>query len=150
VSAFAAPSGGATATLAGATATIGSNGVASVDATANDTAGTYRVTASAAGATAAASFKLTNTAVAPAAFTLGTFRPGTPTVPSAAQTPPTDPNGKTSGPTLAGTGTEFTALGLVNGQPVPRVIVSGAGWRSRRPWPAGAMRPRPAQQSTPG
>ena len=45
---FAAPSSGATATLSGATATIGSNGVASVTATANDTAGTYHVTALAA------------------------------------------------------------------------------------------------------
>ena len=49
---FAAPSSGATATLSGATATIGSNGVASVNATANNTVGTYSVTASAAGAAA--------------------------------------------------------------------------------------------------
>jgi hypothetical protein len=67
VIAFAAPSHGATATLSAATATIGSNGVASVKATANGTAGTYRVNASAAGAAAAASFTLTNTAAAHAA-----------------------------------------------------------------------------------
>ena len=50
VIAFAAPSSGATATLSAATAKIGSNGVASVKATANNTGGTYSVTASAAGA----------------------------------------------------------------------------------------------------
>ena len=66
VIAFAAPSSGASAKLSLATAKIGSNGVASVNATANDTAGTYHVTASAAGA-AAASFTLTNTAAAGAA-----------------------------------------------------------------------------------
>ncbi len=152
VIAFAAPSSGATATLSGATATIGSNGVASVNATANNTAGTYRVTASAAGAAAPASFTLTNPAAAgaaaPASFTIGTSQPGTLTVQSAAQTLPADPNGKTFGPTPAGTGTEFTAQALVNGHPVPRVISSSAGWRSPRPWMAQAMRPRPAQQST--
>jgi predicted outer membrane repeat protein len=152
---FAAPSSGATAGLSGTTATIGSNGAASVNATANNTTGTYHVTATAAGAAASASFTLTNTALvivvydaASASITTGTSQPGTLTVQSAAQTLPADPNGKTSGPAPAGTSTAFTALGLVNGQPVPRVIPSGAGWRSPRPWMAQAMRPRPAQQST--
>jgi hypothetical protein len=90
------------------------------------------------------------TASAPAAFTLGTIQPGTPTIPSAAQALPADAGGKSPGPTSARTGTEFTAQGSVDGQPVPGVIVSDASWRLRRPWPAGAMRPRPAQQSTPG
>jgi hypothetical protein len=175
VIAFAAPSSGATATLSAATATIGSSGVASVNATANGTAGTYQVTALAAGAAAPASFSLTNTAAAAAAFAvihgtsssvlghspitggtpaatgndaIATFQPGPLAVSRAAQALPADADGKTSGPTLAGTGTAFSAQGLVDGQPVPRVIVSGAGWRSRRPWPAGAMRPRPARQST--
>jgi hypothetical protein len=67
VIAFAAPSSGATATLSGATATTGSNGVASVNAIANNTAGTNRVTASAAGAASPASFTLTNLANQPAA-----------------------------------------------------------------------------------
>ena len=66
---FAAPSSGASAKLSAATAKIGSNGVASVKATANDTAGTYKVTASAAGAAAPASFALTNTAAVGASLT---------------------------------------------------------------------------------
>jgi predicted outer membrane repeat protein len=57
---FAAPFSGATATLSAATATIGPKGVASVKAITNNTAGTYTVTASAAGAAAPASFTLTN------------------------------------------------------------------------------------------
>ena len=72
VIAFAAPSSGATAKLSRATATIGTNGVASINATANNTTGTYHVTALAAGA-ASASFTLTNTAApgaaAPASLT---------------------------------------------------------------------------------
>jgi predicted outer membrane repeat protein len=170
VIAFAAPFSGATATLSGTTATIGSNGVASVKATANKTAGTYKVTASAAGAAAPASFALTNTAAAPASFpstnianqpvfsgltnltifltVIGTFKPGTLTVQSAAQTLPADPTGKTTGSTPASTGTEIATQGLVNDHPVRRVILSSAGWISRRPWLAHAIRPRPAQQAT--
>ncbi len=95
VVAFAAPSSGATATLSGTTATIGANGVASVKATANNTAGTYHVTAAAAGAAAAASFTLTNTAAAgaaaPASFTIGAVRPGTLTAQSAAADAPGRP-----------------------------------------------------------
>jgi predicted outer membrane repeat protein len=56
VIAFTAPSSGATAALSAATATIGSSGVASVNATANNTGGSYKVTATAAGAATAASF----------------------------------------------------------------------------------------------
>jgi hypothetical protein len=144
---FAAPSSGATARLSGATATIGSNGVASVNATADNTVGTYHVTATDAGASAPASFTLTNTTIvvvysgASDSITAGTSQPGTLTVQSAAQTLPADLNGKTSGPIPAGTSTGFTAQGLVNGQPVPRVIPSGAGWRSPRQWMAQAMRP---------
>ena len=81
-------------------------------------------------------------------YTIGTFKPGTLTVQSAPQTLPADLNGKTPGPPPASTGTEITTQGLVNGHPVPRVILSSAGWRSRGPWRAHAMRPRPAQQLT--
>ena len=41
---FAAPSGGASAALSSDTATIGSDGVASVTATANSNVGTYTIT----------------------------------------------------------------------------------------------------------
>jgi hypothetical protein len=56
---FAAPSSGASAALSGATATTGLNGQASVTAKADTVAGSYSVTASAAGASSA-SFRLTN------------------------------------------------------------------------------------------
>jgi hypothetical protein len=57
---FAAPSSGASATLSSGTATVGSNDVASVTATANGDAGSYSVTASAAGVKTPAQFQLTN------------------------------------------------------------------------------------------
>ena len=57
---FAAPSKGASGALSSETATIGSNDVASVTATANSSVGSYAITASTAGASAAADFKLTN------------------------------------------------------------------------------------------
>ncbi len=57
---FTAPSDGASATLSAATATIGTDGQASVSATANGTAGDYAVTVLAAGAMSPASFILTN------------------------------------------------------------------------------------------
>ncbi len=56
---FSVPSSGASAVLSTGTATIGADGVASVTATADTTTGSYAVTASAAGATAPASFALT-------------------------------------------------------------------------------------------
>lgn len=56
---FVAPSGGASAVLSSATATTNSNGVASVTATANDVAGEYEVVANVAGASAPATFVLT-------------------------------------------------------------------------------------------
>jgi fibronectin-binding autotransporter adhesin len=56
---FSAPSSGASATLSAGSAVTDANGLASVTATANATAGTYGVTASAADVTAAA-YKLTN------------------------------------------------------------------------------------------
>ncbi len=59
---FAAPTGGASAALSSDTATIGSDGVASVAATANSDAGTYTITASGPGAGAAADFDLANMA----------------------------------------------------------------------------------------
>jgi hypothetical protein len=59
---FSAPGSGASATLNSNTATINALGQASVAATANTTAGSYSVTASARGALAAASFSLTNLA----------------------------------------------------------------------------------------
>ena len=71
---FAAPTSGASALLSGTTATIGSDGQASVTASANDVLGrNYPVTASAAGA-AAVSFALSNVAAMP---TLSTTPGGT-------------------------------------------------------------------------
>ena len=57
---FAAPPSGASAVLSSSTATIGSNGVAATTATANNTAGSYNVTASATGVATPAHFALTN------------------------------------------------------------------------------------------
>jgi hypothetical protein len=57
---FTTPSSGASAILSSNTATIGPGGLASITATANTTAGTYNVTASAAGAAGPTSFTLTN------------------------------------------------------------------------------------------
>jgi Ca2+-binding RTX toxin-like protein len=58
---FAAPASGASATLSSATATTGATGQASVTATANTLAGSYSVTAAAAGVVTPASFALTQT-----------------------------------------------------------------------------------------
>jgi predicted outer membrane repeat protein len=57
---FKAPASGASAVLKGSPATIGSNGTASVTATANGASGTYPVTASAAGVKTPAIFGLIN------------------------------------------------------------------------------------------
>ena len=57
---FIAPSIGASAALSSLSAAIDLNGVASISATANSTAGNYAVTASAIGVTAPTSFSLTN------------------------------------------------------------------------------------------
>ncbi len=57
---FAAPTGGASASLSSTAATIGPNGVASVIAVADDTAGLQIVTASAVGAASPVSFHLIN------------------------------------------------------------------------------------------
>lgn len=57
---FKVPTAGASARLASNQATIDRNGDASVNATANDAPGSYRVTAEANGATIPASFSLTN------------------------------------------------------------------------------------------
>jgi hypothetical protein len=62
VIAFKAPVSGASAVLKSSPATIGSNGQASVAATANGTAGTYAVNASASGIASPVRFSLTNTA----------------------------------------------------------------------------------------
>jgi hypothetical protein len=59
---FAAPSSGASCTLANTTVTTNSSGIASTTCTANTIAGPYIVTASATAATAPADFSLTNTA----------------------------------------------------------------------------------------
>jgi hypothetical protein len=58
---FTAPSSGASAVLSGNPATIGSDGKASITATANATPGTYTVSASATGITTPAKLSLTNT-----------------------------------------------------------------------------------------
>jgi hypothetical protein len=57
---FTVPSAGASAVLSSATATIGSDGEAKVTAKANSSGGSYTVSASAAGASGAAEFQLTN------------------------------------------------------------------------------------------
>ena len=57
---FTAPSSGASAALTSSPATIGSNNTATVTATANQTAGTYNVTASETGTGASCHFQLTN------------------------------------------------------------------------------------------
>jgi hypothetical protein len=67
---FAAPSGGASAQLSSGTAVTNTAGLASVVATANNTGGSYVVTASYQGLTA--SFSLTNTTVASIQVTSGT------------------------------------------------------------------------------
>jgi hypothetical protein len=59
---FAAPSSGASAVLSGDTATIGTDGLASVTATANSSVGSYKVAASITGTTAVVDFHLTNLA----------------------------------------------------------------------------------------
>ena len=58
---FTAPASGPSANLSATSATIGSDGVASVTATANSLPGSYTVTASAGGNNATADFALTNT-----------------------------------------------------------------------------------------
>lgn len=65
---FAAPGSGPGCTLAGTTVTTDSSGDASATCTANGNIGSYAVTATAAGATTPASFTLTNSAPATAAF----------------------------------------------------------------------------------
>ncbi len=63
---FAAPGSGATASLGAPTAITNASGIATVAATAGTVAGSYSVTASAAGVAAPATYALTNTAGAPA------------------------------------------------------------------------------------
>jgi len=69
---FTVPASGASAVLKGSPATIGSDGKASVTATANATAGTYTVSASATGITNPAKFSLTNIAPASPSIMLST------------------------------------------------------------------------------
>ena len=66
---FAAPASGASATLSSGAAITNNAGVASITAIANLTAGSYNVTASAAGVAAPATFVLTNLAGPPASIT---------------------------------------------------------------------------------
>ena len=67
---FSAPGSGATATVNSNPATTNSSGVASVTCTANVVAGSYSVTATAAGVSTPTSFSLTNTPGAPASVTV--------------------------------------------------------------------------------
>ncbi|MGO9914629.1 MAG: beta strand repeat-containing protein, partial [Isosphaeraceae bacterium] len=79
---FTAPTSGASATLSAASATI-TNGAASVNATANATAGSYVVSASAVGVSTPASFHLTNTPSLPSWLATGsaaTWNAGTKTL----------------------------------------------------------------------
>jgi hypothetical protein len=81
---FTVPASGASAVLKSSPATIGSNGQASVTATANGTGGTYAVNASASGVASSVNFSLTNTDPSP-------------TLPSL-QTAATEPTTSTSPP----------------------------------------------------
>ena len=122
--------------------------MASVTATANNTAGTYRVTASASGAAAPASFTLTNTKTK--VTTLAVMG-----------TSPTDINNSGNGRAVPLVTTDINnsgngrAVPLVttdinnsgNGRAVPLVTLSNPGWQSRRLWPAQSIRSLPAQQS---
>jgi hypothetical protein len=65
---FTAPASGASAVLSATTAITGSDGTASVTAIANQTAGSYSVTANVTGVAAPATFSLTNTVPTPADF----------------------------------------------------------------------------------
>ncbi len=88
--------GGASASLTPTTATIGTNGVAQVGATANSIVGSYTVTAATAGASVPATFSLTNE-------TPGTFLVANPSIPFG-----------TASVTLSGTlsfGTQFPPQG---------------------------------------
>ena len=69
---YTAPASGPSAILQTLTATIDSNGRASVSAMANGTPGSYSVTATASGVTKAASFSLTNTPPAPTQLVIHT------------------------------------------------------------------------------
>jgi protocatechuate 3,4-dioxygenase beta subunit len=66
---------GASASLSSATATTGSGGMASVNATANGTAGAYSLTASIPGVTSSPTFSLTNTQATPAVTLLSSVNP---------------------------------------------------------------------------
>ncbi len=79
---FTAPTSGASATLSAASATI-TNGAASVNATANATAGSYVVSASVVGVSTPASFHLTNLPSLPSWLATGgaaTWNAGTKTL----------------------------------------------------------------------
>jgi hypothetical protein len=67
---FAAPGSGASSTLSSSTATTGSNGQASITATADTVAGSYTVTATVSGVATPVSFSLTNVVGAPASVTV--------------------------------------------------------------------------------
>ncbi|MGI8690336.1 MAG: choice-of-anchor Q domain-containing protein [Thermomicrobiales bacterium] len=97
------PNGGASATLTGSPATIGTNGQAGVTATANTTVGSYGVTASAAGAPAV-TFSLTN---AVASLTSITLTPS-----SGAGNPPSIKVGQTEQFTAMGTYTDGSTQNL--------------------------------------
>jgi hypothetical protein len=77
---FTAPASGASAVLSGSPATIGSDGTASVTATANGAVGSYTVSATASGISNSASFGLTNrpnvTLLEVTAWTQGTINIG--------------------------------------------------------------------------
>lgn len=81
---FAAP--GSSAVLSSPTAATSCDGLASITATANTLAGTYSVTASAAGVAPPASFSLTNTAGAAQAIAF--VEPPADTPAGSAMTPP--------------------------------------------------------------
>ena len=98
---FTPPTFGASAALSESVVTIGATGTASVMATANATAGSYAVSASAIGATSSASFYLTNSTGQPGG---GTSQPGGGT---------SQPGGGTSQPG-SGTHTVLPAPALVD------------------------------------
>jgi fibronectin-binding autotransporter adhesin len=132
---FTLPSAGASAALSGVQATIGTNGEASVTAAANSSAGSYTVSASIPGTTAAAEFHLTNLPTptptppspTPPSPTPPTPTPPTPTPPT--PTPPTPTSTPTSTPSPTSPTLTPSAGSAVFGQSVmlSATVSSSAG-----------------------
>ena len=122
---FTLPSSGPSATITGGSGTIGANGTASVDLTANDTLGSYTVTATASGITNTASFSLTNTPGAATQFTVTAPSPVTAGTPFNFTVQALDAFGND---TTDYTGTvTFTSTDLLANLPANSTLTSGVG-----------------------